>query len=70
MPKKTEAQKLEYDLRKFRLDLNQSQAEFADLFGVSLSQIWRMEKAKQVTKLMSWACYGLSKWFEAKRKGE
>ena len=61
MPKTLNSAITAYDLAAARTRLGLSQAELAATLGVSASQIWRIEKAKEANRLMIWAMYGVEK---------
>ena len=59
MPKTLNSAITAYDLAAARTRLGLSQAALAATLGVSPSQIWRIEKAKEANRLMIWAMYGV-----------
>lgn len=61
MPKQVQMSSVPYDLFAWRERCNLTQAQAAELLGVSTSKLWRAERDKQASKELQWACYGIER---------
>ena len=51
---------IKFNLKSWRESENLRSAEAAKIFGVSVTQIWRLERVPLIPKIYVWACEGFS----------
>ena len=69
MPKQIQSSTVPYDMASWRKRCGLTQEKAAEMLGVSISKLWRIEKNGQASKEMLWACYGVERHIYDKKVG-